>query len=72
VSAMHDRCSPTDGDETWAQPGFDAVVEWQLPKPAPALRRDEKGLIVVLEARNPKQQEPTGKLEAEGAGHGSR
>jgi hypothetical protein len=66
--------SPTADAAIPPDNGFDAVVEWQLPKPAPRSGRDEGVLIdlVASEARSPKRHEPTGDLEAEVASHGLR
>jgi hypothetical protein len=70
---MHDLRSPADGAENRAQQGFDAVVEWQLPKQAPPSPGDTEVLLdlVALEATNP-WHEPTGNIEAERVGRGSQ
>jgi len=71
VSGIHNLCSPADGPGPPAQPGFDAVVEWQLPRPAIAPHPDETLIdLVALEAKSPKQH-AGGEVESEEAGNGS-
>lgn len=66
--------SPTADAASPAETGFDAVVEWQLPKPASRACQDEEVLIdlVAAEAKRPKRHERRADLEAEVAGHGAR